>query len=197
MGHSERLPRDEKADGAFDVAFRWRWTGAAESKDVRDSTWISPPELPWPLRFDFVQVEEDDGSRRLMLVGFEVGAPIPRDAEGSDADEYELSAPRIALLWENFNRYKRMAERLLIPAPWNVAEAARTRTAMGRRKRGSLSDSDDYLAVLLAEWRERAGEYARSEKMAAERGIHRSTLTRHIELAQRRAAERAASRQDP
>ena len=79
-----------------------------------------------------------------------------------------------------------MAEDLLVPAPWNVANAVQTRGTMRRRRRERLNDA--YLALLLAEWREREGEYSRADRMAAERGINRSTLTRQLTEARRRSA---------
>ena len=98
---------------AFDVASRHRWTGAAQQADVRSSEWIYVPELPWPLRFSFLRVEEDDGSTRWALVGFEAGAAIPRDSlESLDPAELELTPERLATLWANFHRYRRIAQEL-------------------------------------------------------------------------------------
>ena len=47
---------------------------------MRSSEWIHVPELPWPLRFSFLRVEEDDGCTRWALVGFEPGQRFPETA---------------------------------------------------------------------------------------------------------------------
>jgi hypothetical protein len=175
MTHSDRLAPQPSPRDAFDVAFGLHWTGAAGQRDVRWSTSISPPELPWPLRFYFVRAEDV-----WVLVGFEAGAPVPRNEE-RDTDEFKLDPRRVGLIWDNFHRYRRMAEDLLVPSPENTAKAAQTRASMGRRHRGRLTD--DYLAVLAAEHRERAGEPGLEYAMAAERGINRTTLHRQLKRA--------------
>ncbi len=154
--HPSRELDDDPAGVAFDVASRHRWTGAAQQADVRSSEWIYVPELPWPLRFSFLRVEEDDGSTRLALVGFEVGAAIPRDGlESLDPAELEVTAERVAIIWANFDRYRRIAEDLHAE-PWNPEKAAKTRTAMGRRAGGALTPVE--LALLAAEWQRRRGK---------------------------------------
>lgn len=182
-GHAASQARKSDGRVAFDVASRRRWTGAANKQDLRWSTEISVPELPWPLRFYFVRGQEDDGSERWVLAGFEAGSPVPRHDE-RDTDEYELDPRRVALLWQNFARYAGMAEALLIPTPENRKTAARKRETMGRRRGGRLTD--DYLAVLLSEYLARADEDDLTFAMAAERGITRQTVWRHLKEARRR-----------
>ena len=52
---------------------------------------------------------------------------------------------------------------------------------MGRRTGGALTP--EYLAPLAAEYSARRGEPDVAYNMAEERGIHRSTLWRHIQKA--------------
>ena len=53
---------------------------------------------------------------------------------------------------------------------------------MGRRKGGELTPVE--LAVLAAEWQRRRGKPDVVYEMAAERGIHRTTLWRQIKKAE-------------
>ena len=153
---------------------------------MRSSEWIYVPELPWPLRFSFLRIEEDDGSTRWGLFGFEVGAAIPREGmESRDPAELELTPERISIIWANFDRYRRIAQELHT-TPWDRGNAAKTRTAMGRRTGGVLTPVE--LAVLAAEWQRRRGEPDAVYEMAAERGIHRTTLWRQIEKAKKSAS---------
>jgi len=179
------VPRDAQAGVAFDVASSRVWKGAAEQNDVRYSTTIEVPELPWPLRFWFRQVQEDDGTLRWAVFGFELGSPLPREGlESRDPADIELTHERLALIWANFDRYRRMAEHLLIPAPWNVEKAMATRAAMGRRKGRAITTP--YLAQLVAEWRARRGEPDLMYELAEARGISRVTLWRQLKEAERR-----------
>jgi hypothetical protein len=73
--------------------------GKANSDD-RSFCCIRVPELPWPLRFDFILAEESDGKRHHACVGFEVGEAVPRD-EQRDVDEFGVTQERLAILWEN------------------------------------------------------------------------------------------------
>jgi hypothetical protein len=161
----------------FDVESRNRWPGAANRDDIRNQVWISVPELPWPLRFDFVRIEEDDGTQRWGMFGFEVGVPVPRDSSHDPAD-LEWTKERESILWENLDRYRRIAEDLIIPAPWNVEEAQKKRQAMRRPSYGALTD--DYLALLAAEYRAHGSRRGAIQEMAASRGISRFQIRNQL-----------------
>ncbi|HEY7693766.1 MAG TPA: hypothetical protein VH816_15625 [Gaiellaceae bacterium] len=148
--------------------------------DVRNSTWLEAPELPWPLRFDFANVEEDDGQIRRILVGAEIGRPIAPGEEG----DFELTMSRLAIITENFARYRQMAELLLIPTDENRKAAAGTRSAMRRRRSDKLTD--DYLVGLVAEWRERRDSKNAMYDLAQSRNRHRVTIRKQLEEAERR-----------
>ena len=89
--------------------------------------------------------------------------------------------PRVPIIWANFHRYRRIAEDLHAE-PWNPKKAAKTRTVMGRRTGGALTPVE--LAVLTEEWQRRRGKPDAVYEMAAERGIHRTTLWRQIKKAE-------------
>ncbi len=181
-GHASRKAADEATGVALDVAFRSRYPARSDLSDIRRSAWITVPELPWPLRFDFIYGAGHDGGVRKVCVGFEIGEAI-ESHDLRDTDDYEVTMARLAILMENFSRYRQLAEATLIPSPPNLESAARIRTAMGRRRRRALTD--DYLAGLVAEWRER-----RSERdlvaFATDRKISRSQLHRQLEEAEKR-----------
>lgn len=175
------MPSDEPAGVAFDVASRVRWIGAAEQDDVRVSTWIEVPELPWPLRFDFLPIREDDGSERLGVYGFEFGAPVARDSVGGDPAIRELTAERLALIWGNFQRYRQLAENLL-----TIDHEAATRTRAGMRRAAGGDITDDYLALLVAEWRRVRSKRGAMYELAASRRTTRFTIRRHLVEAEAR-----------
>jgi hypothetical protein len=135
------------------------------------------------MRFDFVRIEESDGTQRWGMFGFELGVPVPRDSSDDPAD-LEWTKARESILWENFDRYRRIAEDLIIPAPWNVEEAERKRQAMRRPSYGALTD--DYLALLAAEYRAHGGRRGAILEMAASRGISRFQIRNQL----RKAVER-------
>ena len=147
--------------------------------------WIQPRELPWPLRFDFVRVEEDDGSQRWEPCGFEAGAPLPRDKVSErDSNEYAFSPSRWNIVVSNFDRYRRLAEHLLIPTPENVEKARATRSTMARRSRGELDDA--FLALVVAEWWPRRNRRGAIWDMADTRKVSRTTIYRWLRTAEKR-----------
>jgi hypothetical protein len=94
-----------------------------------------------------------------------------------------VTSERLALVWANFHRYRRLAEELLIPEPENVERAAKKRAASRRLKRSRLTLDD--LADVAAEYRSRRGQTDVIYEMAEARGINRSTLRRQLEEAER------------
>ncbi len=126
--------------------------------------------------------EADDGTRRNVCVGFEVGADVPREDQ-RDTDEYEVTQERLAIIWANFHRYRHIAEALLIPTPPNAEEAVRMRTASRRRKREPWTP--DQLADLVREYRARTRQPDRMFDLAAMYGVHRTQINRALNRAAR------------
>jgi hypothetical protein len=181
--HGDNVADKAGARVAFDVASRQRYPGAAQQKDVRSSAEIEVPELPWPLRFFFLGIQEDDGTFRWGCLGYEVGEPLPRDElELLDPADLELTAERQGLIATNFHRYRQLAENLLIPTPENVESAVKIRADMGEREVRLLDRS--FLARFIAEWRSRRGEPDLIYNMAWERHCSRTTLFRWFRRAE-------------
>jgi hypothetical protein len=172
MGHGDTLRGQDGPRVASDVASRSIHAGQA-NPDVRDSCQITVPELPWPLRFYFVDAEEPDGKRRRVCVGFEIGEAILREDE-RDTDEYEVTQERVSILWEHFYRYMQQAEMRLVPTPRNLEEARRMRTATRRRKRERWTL--DALALLVRDYRARAGQPGRITDLALLYDVHRTRI---------------------
>jgi hypothetical protein len=170
---------------AFDVAFSssTRWVGAAELDDVRYSVEIWPPELPWPLTFWFMLATKDDGNERWACVGYAFGAPVARDEVPTlpPAEAIELTPTQWRQLERNRYSYQRIAECLLV---LDREGAAKVRSAMRRPRRTALNDN--YLGHLAREYQARQSEPDLMYAMANERGIHRVTLRRQLEEADRR-----------
>ena len=167
---------------AFDVASRRRFKGGAETRDIRYSVTLKPPELPWPLTFYFLCCEEDDGTLRWANVGYEFGAPVPRDIVASlDSDDTELTPARVRVLHENFYRYRNMAEELLVG---RREEAARRRAAMRKRRGQALTD--DFLASFAAEWQAYGGESGAITELATTHRCSRVTVWRWLKAAEQR-----------
>jgi hypothetical protein len=163
----------------------------SRGEDVRSSKWIEPPELPWPLRFDFVQVvDSDTGDTSWMCFGLEIGRPIP--ADGGDISAFELQPAHLAAIAKNFHPYMRMAELRLTCGDEGYQEAAEIRGVMGT---GTDTNDPVYLSVMLDEFenRQRSGERGVKEKMTRERHMSRFTVMRKIEKAREiREARRTA-----
>jgi hypothetical protein len=182
-GHKPNIGQAKEPRVAFDVASHAvRFANQSRGADVRSSKWIEVPELPWPLRFDFVNaVNTDDGTESWICVGFEVGRPIAADS-GADIAGLELTLPRLSTILENFHRYVRIAELRLTRGDEGYQEAARIRGTMGR-----VLDVNDPVALALFkdeyETRKRAGEHRLQSNMCAEYNISRWTLSRYLERA--------------
>jgi len=100
------------------------------------------------------------------------------------ADDYALTMERLSIIANNFSRYREIAKDRLNPTDENVAAAQRKRAAMGRRRSQRLTD--DYLAIVVSEWRARSTEPDPMNAMAAAREMNRHTLRRQLEEAERR-----------
>jgi hypothetical protein len=178
-GHGARVAGNSETRGASDAAFlHFRWPVNNED-DRRYSRWIYPAELPWPLRFDFVETANEDGSTEWICVGLEIGHKIGKADEGRDTDDFELTAERVELIYDNFIRYRNMAAP--VPTAETDERAKRTRSGMARRRRQRLTD--DYLVLLVADWRAGRDQL----EMARSRGIEsRGTIRRQLEEAEQR-----------
>jgi len=131
-GHAAKVPVVHNPGVAPDVASRSIWAGR-RNPDARYFCEIEVAELPWPMRFAFVKVSEEDGSERWACCGLDIGRPIGRAEDGLDSEEFELTPQRWRTIRDNFDRYRLMAERRLIPTTQNIEHASRIRRAMRRR----------------------------------------------------------------
>jgi hypothetical protein len=129
-----------------------------------------------------VRAVDDKGSERWVCTGVEIGRPILRDEDGADTDEFELTPARWRIISDNFDRYRLMAERRLIPTPANIEQARRIRRGMQRRRGEPLTA--ETLAALVADWRALEGDpRGRMYELADRRGVHRSTIYRQLRVA--------------
>jgi hypothetical protein len=149
---------------------RRRFPGRANREDARWSIWIEPAELPWPLRFDFVVVD-NNGTQEWMCFGFEAGGPVRPDEE-RELDDYVLGMKQVSIIFSNFHQYEKIARELLLGSDSGRDIATKTRRAMTRRSGGALDPV--YLAGLVAEWRALEGEpTGRMWELATKRRINR------------------------
>ena len=142
---------------------------------------LEVPELPWPLRFGFVRVAEDDGTERWACVSCEQGGPIGEaDVE---ADAFELTAERQRHLDDNRDRYRFIAERRLIPTPENRERSRHIRRAMMRKPREPWTRES--LSLLVRDWRALEGDKnGRMWTLADRWGIHRTAVYRALDRAE-------------
>ena len=127
---------------------------------------------------------DEDGSERWTCCGLEIGRPILRDEDGLDSEQFELTPQRWRTIADNFDRYRLMAERRLIPTPENLERAGRIRRAM-RRKPGEPW-TDEALALLATEYQALEGTRGRNWMLAQRLGISRSNLQRALATAKRK-----------
>lgn len=183
MGLHEQTVLDPPHCGvALDVASRVTWAGPA-NPDARHFAEHKFRELPWPIRFGFVLVGDDDGRTRWAIASIDIGRPIGRDEEGLDTSEFEVTRERFRKVYENFDRYRLYAEHRLIPTDEGLERARQIRRAMLRRPGEAWTR--DSLSVLVEHWRalaDAAGD-DRMYVLAESWGISRSAVHRALERA--------------
>jgi hypothetical protein len=94
------------------LRIRMPGAAAAPRDDARYCVELQPAELSWPVRFYFLQTED----QRWATVGVELGLrTISREAieEGLDSDDAELRAKTIRWVAANFERYESEAKTAL------------------------------------------------------------------------------------
>lgn len=176
------MPSSKTLGVATDVAFRLQWSGSA-NPDGRYFSEVTAAELPWPLRFAFVQAVEDDGSQRWVCTGVEIGRPILREEEGLETDGVELTLPRFLHISENFDRYRMMAEMMLIPTEENREHMLRIRRGMSR-KHGERMTAQS-LREFVNEWRALEDDPdGRTYKLAKRWGCNLATIHRWLDRAE-------------
>ena len=151
---------------------------------------IEADELPFPVRFDFLRLKDDDlGAISFEYLGYAIeSGPVSSDSvAGVDLDGFGPTAEQLRWLRENVGTYTVMA-RCAIETPWDLTRARRAYASLAKRAAGlrrvqgrpwTQPELDMVLDLVDAYKR----EGFTMDEIAVELGCDRATLYRAVKKA--------------
>ena len=167
-----------------------KWPGK-RAEDARATVTLEEPGTPWPIRFHFLDVYDDEtDSREWVNVGFELGraflvpAEIPARTKVAEETLLPLDPAAVQRVAVNYAAYLAFARSALIFDQEGMAE---TQGLLGRSGK-SARLTDDHYRLIAADYETRraAGQKHIVTAIAAARYVDISTASRWVKEARRR-----------
>ena len=153
--------------------------------DSRTTVVIREQRTPWPVRFHFLRLEEDDGAVEWRNVGFEIGDRFDDLEDGAAVDPLAMDQVAVERVVSRYHEYLQVAERMIVLDRDGIEGALRLLRGHGVKP---AKLTDDFYRLIAADYsqRRRSGVTAPLQRLADAQNVDKSTASRWVKEATRR-----------